>query len=174
MLAPSGTISIVLGGMAIGPLAGVLYFTAMLIAGVIVYSLARPAPGQAERLIRRFAPGRNARRYGRLALRRMRRRPIAATAALRLVPVVPSAGCALILAGAGISLRGLILGTLAAGWVRPLAFAVFSAEVWRSIQSGTFSLEALAGNPAVWISAFCIAAPVAIILISNKLESGRE
>lgn len=112
VLAPSGTISIVLGGVAVGPLAGVLYFAAMLTAGAAVQRLARPVPGQAERLIRHFAPGRPARRFARTALRRMRRAPIAATAALRLVPVAPSAACALTLAAAGVSHRSLTVGTL--------------------------------------------------------------
>lgn len=169
VLAPSGTISVVIGGMIIGPLAGVLYYIAMLGAGVAVHMLARPEPGQSERLIRTLAPRHAWRRFARRTLQRVRRAPLAATAALRLVPILPSAGCALALTAAGAPLRSVMLGTLAAGWVRPVSFAVFSHEVWLALQSRSLSPEALAVNPILWISGFCLVAPAAIVLASEKL-----
>lgn len=173
VLAPSGTISVILGALVIGPSAGLLYFIAMVFAGAAVHLLAQSGPGEAERLIRKLLPQRSWRRLARRSLRRIRQAPIAATAALRLVPVLPSAGCALTLAAAGTPVRSAVLGTLAAGWVRPLAFAVFSDQIWRAIQSPTVSAGTIAANPAVWISVLCILAPLAIVFVSDRLARSR-
>ena len=168
VLAPSGTVSVVLGGVALGPLAGVLYFIAMVIAGVAVHSLARPAPREAERLVQRFAPGRFWRRHAYGAVRRIRHAPIQSTAALRLLPVAPSAACALIVTLAGASLKGMVAGTLATGWVRPLGFAIFGDQIWRVLQQPEISAAALITSPALWISLASLAGFVVLLQTARR------
>lgn len=168
VIAPSGTITLIMGGVVLGPLAGVLYFVAMLMAGAILHTLARPGYREVERLVRRLVKGRSLRSFTYAMMRQSRRSPISTTAALRLLPIVPSAGCALLAAAAGSDLRGFILGTVATGWIRPLAFAAFAEEVRRSLQAPSFQPEALIFNPVLLITVFFLVTPFIILFAATR------
>jgi hypothetical protein len=73
-----------------------------------------------------------------------------------------------VLAAAGASLRGVMLGTVATGWIRPLAFSAFAEEVRRSIQAPTFELEALIFNPVVLITVLCLVTPFVILFVTTR------
>lgn len=150
VIAPSGTVSIILVAAVIGWPAGALYFLAMIIAGQIVHRLARLDPGAAARTLGRAAKRRRTRAALRLAGRRAQAHPILTVAALRLVPIFPSAGCALLAGAAGLSGQALFRGTIATGWFRPLAIALFAGEIANEARSG-FDISQLASNPIIWI-----------------------
>lgn len=118
---PLGTITVLTAGFLFGPVAGLVQFAAVLVSSLILFewSRARSALGgksqlQAESLAERLAD---------LA----RRRGLITSAVLRLLPVVPSAVATLTATLVGLSRRDFMLGTLLAGWVRPVAFAVLGS-----------------------------------------------
>ncbi|WP_158291285.1 VTT domain-containing protein [Marinicauda pacifica] len=151
VLAPFGTVSVIATSAVIGWQAGLLYFAAMVLAGMIVYVISWQTPGRASRTLAQFIRDRRRQAFLRLLSRRARRRPVLMTAVLRLVPVLPSAGCAMVTGLSGFSLRALLLGTLATGWVRPVLFAVFGDQIATAAREG-FAWTSLLANPALWIS----------------------
>jgi uncharacterized membrane protein YdjX (TVP38/TMEM64 family) len=52
-----------------------------------------------------------------------------ASVVLRLTPVIPNAPACMIAAAAGIDLRAFMIGSVLAGWVRPLYFASLGATL---------------------------------------------
>ena len=178
VMAPSGTISILLTGAVFGAGAGVVYFIAMIAACAVVHAMGRLDTRSARRLVCQVVRTRRLRSFVMGLMSRIRTAPIASTAAIRLVPVVPSAGCALLVAAAGASLGAALLGTLATGWVRPVIIAAFSDQVWRAIESGESGLSSLVANPLVWITLACAgvsaAAMFAIGRTAQLKASARE
>lgn len=173
VMAPSGTISILLTGAVFGIGAGIVYFIAMIAACAVVHVMGRLDTRSARRLVCKVVRVRSLRGFVLGLMSRIRTAPIASTAAIRLVPVVPSAGCALLVAAAGASLGAALLGTLATGWVRPIVIAAFSDQVWRAIESGERGVTVLVSNPLVWISLVCAALSALVIFAIGRAAQWR-
>lgn len=118
---PLGTLTVLIGGYLLGPVAGIAQFGAVLVSSLILFEIGRET--QSDRLARRLES------YPALT------RWVAAAEAsglwisivLRLAPVVPSATAALAASFLQISRREFMLATLLAGWVRPVGFAVLGS-----------------------------------------------
>lgn len=169
VIIPSGTLSLILAGVVFGPVSGLLYFLAMLAACPPAHAFGRLRPEEADAfLARHVRSDRHRMRMLRL-LARIRSAPVALTAALRLAPVLPSAGCALLAGAAGVSLRGVMTGTVLAGWVRPVAIAVLGDQIWRIIREADSGMDAMAASPIVWITLACLAGSGGLFwLVSRK------
>jgi uncharacterized membrane protein YdjX (TVP38/TMEM64 family) len=128
IILPLGTVSLMLAGAFIGWWTGLIYFAAMLLAGAALFGFARAHPRQARRFVWRFVRG-GARRAATRLLRHIQDHTLTATAALRLFPVMPSAGCTLLIGACGGRFGGFMAGTALTGWIRPLAFAVLGAQL---------------------------------------------
>jgi uncharacterized membrane protein YdjX (TVP38/TMEM64 family) len=155
--APAGTISIIFAATILGVSAGVFYFLAMCATAPIVHQCTLQHPLWASRLLTRAIRRPRAAALARLLIVRIRRRPVQIVMALRLLPILPSAGCALLTGLAGLSWRSLLVGTLATGWIRPVLVA-FSVElVQQSLIStaGATSPALNAALVALVIAAFC-------------------
>ncbi len=155
--APAGTISIIFAATILGVSAGVIYFLAMCATAPIVHQCTLQHPVWASRLLTRAIRRPRAAALARLLIVRIRRRPVQIVMALRLLPILPSAGCALLTGLAALSWRSLLVGTLATGWIRPVLVA-FSVElVQRSLNStaGAASPVLNAALFALVIGAFC-------------------
>lgn len=114
---PLGTLTILMAGFLLGPAAGGVQFVALVLSSAILYKLGSESDPAAVN--RRFAA------YPVLA--KVRDKSVRGgkwvSAGLRLVPVVPSAVASLMASFLGITWRDFMIGTIAAGWVRPVAFA---------------------------------------------------
>lgn len=115
---PLGTVTIIIAGYFLGPLAGVAQYVALVAASMVLYELGRDS--DPERLGRRLADFPAITRVAGLA----RRRGILFTVSMRLVPVVPSAVASLGASYFSVSRRDFLTGTLLAGWCRPVGFAL--------------------------------------------------
>lgn len=120
---PSGTVLLILSGTLLGWWMGIVFHIAMLAAAVPVFLVARSHPQQALGLAERWLPERFWHAHARGLLAGCQHHAALTTMALRLLPVVPSAGCSLVVAAMGGRFAGFMTGTLLAGWVRPVAFA---------------------------------------------------
>ncbi len=118
---PFGTATILIAGALLGAWAGWVQFAALVLASLILFEV---SGGGRQAAAMHWIEGRP--RLIRI-LRGVASRGLLATAVLRLAPVVPSAVCSLAAAGFGISRAKFFLGTLALGWVRPVAFATLGA-----------------------------------------------
>jgi len=118
---PLGTLTILLAGLLLGPMAGLAQFLALLLASAVVYEIGRER--DPERLGRELA------HYPRLlALAGLaRRRGFYFISLMRIAPVVPSAVCCLGASLFGVSRTQFYGGTLATGWIRPVAFALLAS-----------------------------------------------
>jgi len=120
---PSGTVLLILSGTLLGWWMGLVFHIAMMAAAVPVFLAARAHPQQALHLAERWLPKRFWQAHARGLLAGCQHHAALSTMALRLLPIVPSAGCTLVVAALGGRLAGFMTGTLLAGWVRPVAFA---------------------------------------------------
>lgn len=118
---PFGTATIVIAGALLGAWAGWVQFAALVFASLILFEV---SGGGRQTAAMQWIEGRP--RLIRI-LRGVASRGLLATAVLRLAPVVPSAVCSLAAAGFGISRSKFFIGTVALGWVRPVAFATLGA-----------------------------------------------
>ena len=141
---PTGTITMLTGGFLFGaPIAAGLYYFGQLLAAPVVYGAVRMGFGdfadeKLERLLAKYLPGRF---KGILDIARAE--GFLASVALRLAPVITSAVVPIMAATAGIKLRMLMLGSLAASWIRPLFWASVGATA-RSLSEVTNPREFLA------------------------------
>ncbi|MGP1276139.1 MAG: VTT domain-containing protein [Caulobacterales bacterium] len=169
VIIPSGTLSLILAGVAFGPVTGLIYYAAMLLACPPVHAFGRLHPERADAFLERHVRSDNQRARVRRILSRVRAAPIALTAALRLVPVLPSAGSALLAGAAGISMKAALTGTLAAGWIRPVAIALAGDQIWRLMREADAGLSILRASPLLWITLGCLAGSAGLVwLISRK------
>jgi uncharacterized membrane protein YdjX (TVP38/TMEM64 family) len=148
---PIGTVSVLLSGALLGWWIGLIYFGAMIISGVFVFTLARLAPEKSLNVVKRIVPPGYWQRTSSLMLLRMQARPIQATIILRLFPLAPSAACPLVIGASGGSIQSFLAGTLLAGWVRPVSLAVVGdslGAVWLS----PFELLGTLSQPILLIS----------------------
>lgn len=155
--APAGTVSIILAATVLGVSAGVIYFLAMCATAPIVHQCTRQHPVWASRLLTRAIRRPRAAALARLLIVRIRRRPVNIVMALRLLPILPSAGCAFLTGLAGLNWRSLLAGTLAPGWIRPVLVAFAVELVQRSLNSmnGASSPALNAALFVLVIAAFC-------------------
>lgn len=115
---PFGTVTILLAGYFLGPAAGLVQFIALIGASIIIYEVGRERdPALVEKRLADFP---NLARSANLA----RRKGLAFSAFVRLVPVIPSAVASISASYFGISRQHFLLGTVIAGWCRPVGFAV--------------------------------------------------
>ena len=114
---PFGTATILVAGYFLGPVAGISQYIALIAASIVLYEIGRDSdPKALERRLEKFP---SLSRVAGLA----RRRGFAFSALLRIVPVVPSAVASLAASYFSVDRRSFILGTILAGWCRPLGFA---------------------------------------------------
>jgi len=169
LVVPAGSLTMLAGGYVLGYLAAPVFFVAMLAASFLVH-LASGFP-ILERLHARAAnKGGNApvRRYIANFLQRTQARPILLTAVLRLVPIFPSAVIAFLARQMGVNSRDQILGTLATGWIRPLAYAAVGASL-PGVESFT-SLDELLRHTNLPVLIFSTVGLLALVLVWLLLE----
>jgi len=118
---PLGTVTIILFGFLLGPAAGLVQFVALILSSMILYELGRGS--DEETVNRRLEEYPALSRIGRVAAGHGKW----ATVILRLVPIVPSAVASLTASFFAISRWDFLIGTLVAGWVRPVAFAALGS-----------------------------------------------
>ena len=120
-IVPAGTLIILLAGFLFGPLAGPVQFAAIVCASLILYEIGKE--GDPERLERELTEWPKLAAFAGLA----KRRGFTFSVLMRLTPVVPSAVASLGASYFSVSRKDFILGTLAAGWVRPVGFALLGS-----------------------------------------------
>lgn len=155
---PSGTLTMLAGGFLLGWPSAVAYFAAMVIAGQVVHAGARhglnePALRWIDRMHQRW-PTADIAAWTEAA----RREGIIVSAALRSLPFLPSAGGALVAGGLGVTGRDFLLGTLLAGWIRPLSFALIGASL-SALTIAREPIDLTATGAGIAILVFAAAAP---------------
>lgn len=155
---PSGTLTMLAGGFLLSWPSAFAYFVAMVAAGQIVHAGARDGLNEgAQRWI-----GRLHERWPRADIaawsQAARKEGIVVTAALRSLPFLPSAGGALVAGGLGVTSRDFLLGTLLAGWVRPLAFSLIGASL-SALTIAREPIDLTATGAGIAVLAFAAAAP---------------
>lgn len=128
-IVPTGTIVMLTGGFLFGgPLAAGMYHAAQLVAAPIVYGAIRLgfggyADAKLDDIVRRYLPE----RFSNLT-EMARSEGVMAAVSLRLAPVITSAIVPILAAASGIKLWALLVGSVLAGWVRPLFWASVGAS----------------------------------------------
>jgi uncharacterized membrane protein YdjX (TVP38/TMEM64 family) len=135
LIVPAGTVSVIVGGILFGAfLPAALWTAAQLVTAPLIYRLTLrsfgtddsgpAAPGAGIRVVERWL-GRRSAEIIDLA----RIDGLFTVVVLRLLPIIPSAPTCMIAAALGIRLRHLMIGTLMAGWVRPLFYASLGVTI---------------------------------------------
>ena len=136
LVLPAGSLSLIAGGAALGSLLpAAIWFLAQLVTSPLLYRASATDHARVLGLVDKYA--------GRIAagcLDRAARDGVWTTILLRLTPVLPSAPAGLIASASGIGLKQFIIGSVLAGWVRPLYFG--------SIGAGLGSLARLGAGDA--------------------------
>lgn len=156
LILPAGSLSLIAGGAVLGaPVPAAIWFAAQLASAPFIHRATSLERTATSAMIERYlgaSPGQ--------LLARAATDGIWATVVLRLTPILPSAPAALIAAAMGISLRSFMIGSIAAGWVRPLYFASIGAaagSITRATEvSGASGLAIIAPLALV----FCLSAIV--------------
>jgi uncharacterized membrane protein YdjX (TVP38/TMEM64 family) len=130
LVVPAGSLSLVVGGALLGAVVPTsIWAAAQLLTAPVLYNLTLSTvrgsalADLAQRYLNR-APVQAAALTGFAAAN-----GVLATALLRLLPIMPNAPAAIIAATSGVPLRSFVLGSLLAGWVRPLYFATLGAAI---------------------------------------------
>jgi uncharacterized membrane protein YdjX (TVP38/TMEM64 family) len=118
---PLGTATILIAGYLLGPVAGLAQYFAVILTSVILFEVGRERdPEEIKRQLAAYPA------LSRL-FETVGSRGLWVSCLLRLVPVVPSAVASLCASFIGLRRRDFILGTVLAGWVRPIGFACVGA-----------------------------------------------
>lgn len=114
---PLGTVTVLIAGYIFGPVAGLVQFCALFVASLVLYEVGRDRDQSllAQQIEASPALSRLVASAGASGLW--------ISIGLRLLPVVPSAGAALTASFLQLTRTDFLLGTVLAGWVRPLGFA---------------------------------------------------
>lgn len=118
---PLGTVSVVTAGFILGPAAGAVQYIALACASILLYEIGRDEDERSlVRLIDRFP-------RLRYLINLFQSNGIAFCVASRILPIVPSAIASLAASYIGINRRDYVIGTISAGWVRPVGFGLVGA-----------------------------------------------
>lgn len=136
LILPAGSLSLMAGGAVLGTfLPASIWYLAQLTTAPLLYRLAVQTPYRSQQLVRRYL----GQTVETLFMRGVED-GIAATAVLRLTPVIPSAPATLIAAASGIPLKSFITGSALVGWIRPLYFASIGAAAGSLARAGELSI----------------------------------
>lgn len=113
-VAPLGSFTVMIAGFVFGPLVGIVQAGSQLFSSLLLYKFL-PPPERA--LLGDVKSGEVIQRF-----------PVAFVALVRLVPILPSAVSVIAYREFAISLRHMVMGTLLAGWVRPLSLAWIGSQ----------------------------------------------
>lgn len=141
LLLPSGTAILLITGALLGPVSGGLYFAAMLMATPGLYWLAKSHPDHAQSTLRPWVDSPSLGPLLERGFSGIQSKPILATGMFRLLPVMPSAPAVLIAAALGLTLRGVLLGTLLFGGIRPMVIAIIGYSIGQMALSSSGSLD---------------------------------
>ncbi len=119
---PFGSITVLVAGAVLGPGAGWVVFAALIASGVFLFELS--SPDLQQKAVAEVIRHRRVAKW----VSRLRHHGTLTVGVLRVAPVVPAAICSLAAAGLGIARRKFIIGTLAFGWIRPVALGVIGAQ----------------------------------------------
>lgn len=166
LVLPAGSLSLIAGGAALGALLpAAIWFVAQLLTAPLLYRAGNVDHARVDAVLRRYLGSGAATLVEQAA-----RDGIWTTAALRLTPVLPSAPAALIAAAAGIELRSFMIGSLLAGWLRPLYFAGLGATVGSLSRVG--SSQAALSLETIWPPA--VVGACAAAMLAWRLLRGRR
>ncbi len=136
LILPAGSLSLMAGGAVLGTfLPASIWYLAQLTTAPLLYRLAVQTPYRSQQLVRRYL----GQTVETLFMRGVED-GIAATAVLRLTPVIPSAPATLIATASGIPLKSFITGSALVGWIRPLYFASIGAAAGSLARAGELSI----------------------------------
>jgi uncharacterized membrane protein YdjX (TVP38/TMEM64 family) len=176
IVVPTGSLTMTAGGYILGYVAGPIFFVAMLGASALVHA-ASGYPLVARMLARTLEQrGSKARiaLYTEKLMRRTEMRPILLTAMLRLVPVLPSAAVAFVARQLGVSARDQLLGTMATGWIRPMAYAALGASLPSVESFGSLSAMLQTSNPLALIGSSIVLGALLVIWIYLEITVAKR
>jgi uncharacterized membrane protein YdjX (TVP38/TMEM64 family) len=173
LVMPSGSLSMVVGGVLLGTAAPTLIWTAaqVLTAPLLFHLTLSGARGVgttkfadlAQRYLQRVP------RYAATLTKFGQSDGVLATILLRVMPVMPSAPAAMIAASIGVKLRSFLFGSVLAGWIRPLYCASLGAAI-----GGLTKLDAVSEllSPAsLWPLAATFAATLLLVAARIAIRS---
>ena len=114
---PLGTSTVFIAGFFLGPIAGVVQFASLVLSSAILFEFSKDKDD--AQLKERLSAWPKLARWAELA----QKHGLIYSVAIRIAPIVPSAGAALSSAYFHLIRRDFLLGTLLAGWIRPVGFA---------------------------------------------------
>jgi uncharacterized membrane protein YdjX (TVP38/TMEM64 family) len=130
IIAPTGSLLMIAGGYFLGYVAAPVFFAGTLISGAIVHTLSGyPVMANLAERVARNRGSQQVRAYLASLSERITKRPILLSAMLRPIPVLPAAATAFLTRQLGINGWAVFLGTLLAGWIRPLSYAALGASL---------------------------------------------
>lgn len=161
LIIPTGTVMLLAAGALLGPVVGGLYYLGMIAAAPITYYAAASRPRDARRRLSRVLP-RSTWRPLLGSMKRFQDHPVLATAMLRLLPVLPSAGAALLAGAAGLRFTAFWLGTWLSGWLRPVAISLLGYLLRHAVDAnGQLQMQLLIGVGVVTLSTLALSALLA-------------
>jgi uncharacterized membrane protein YdjX (TVP38/TMEM64 family) len=165
LVLPAGSLSLIAGAMLLGTvLPAAIWYAAQLATAPLIHRSVDAGSSATTALVERYLGANAARLLGRAA-----QDGIWTTVVLRLTPVLPSAPAAMIAAWAGIDLRRFMLGSVLAGWVRPLYFASIGATIGNVARVGEAERAMTFGTLAPLLAlAVCAAAMLAVRLVRAR------
>lgn len=125
--APLGSVTVIIAGVFLGIAAGIIQFASQIVSSIFLYKV-MPETKESHR-IESFTD--NSRLIS--LFKKVEDHPIVFVSLLRLIPITPSAACIFVYKTMFIGFRDMVLGTLIAGWVRPVLLAYFSHELIKTI-----------------------------------------
>ncbi len=166
VFAPAGVFILLAAGYLLGWPAGLVWYATSLPAGFVVFTGARRGFGS-------WNPPPRWRSFDTAKLARAAREEgVALVAAMRLLPMLPSAAAPMLAAGLGVTQRDLALGTVLTGWIIPIAVAV-AGSAMNSLQDAAHSLDVLTHGAGLTIAvAAAVAAMVAAARFMRRLRAG--